>query len=1789
MSSPQSKRGPSSSQSQVSSSSALSRPRLRRGTICQLNLPSGYGFITPITDNVEPTMCQLSGYGNFLKSCPNKRAESHPHEAEKPINVYFRVPLLHTPDSSCHTGFMTLQVGDTLEYICNTQSEKPRAIYTGLVACSARSTGDMVSYLNVLLSIISSEDVHIDTILQELVKAPHGILLILCHPNPDRKLILLMLSLAIEVCDQFQKTVSSALKLKLAKEFFRLLARSPFMTSENAPLCKLLMELQKTECEPSLPLFQRIFLKTANLQFKPALESEWGKPLSTLVASIQTLVLRILKELPEELPFLFFLIQTLNNMQVELQRPADNSLSETKETSFSMQVIDTIAHAKGLEVGNLQVSWDKLSLLPLDSEMGDYASSALYLPVAKVKGSYDSAEQYIGTYFRLLREDAFASLKKGLADFISGHLDPRDMTVWFGVSAMGVHFEHSLPGLVVGLQLTDGQANHSHPELPLPGSLLCICDNGGCFRNPIWATAARCELKSKKQTVLFVEVLKDSPASDSPSSQGSPWARILHASNMVVAESPAYYRAYEPVLKALQQLDAEMIPFACELVLAKPSKKPPDYLNGSTVLNWSSMGAKDSGSTYGELKAGIHAMVPPIPRGFKSILDQTQIDAVNHVIQHQLAMIQGPPGTGKTFLSLKIVELLLSANTLPTKPVLIVTYKNKALDQLLESCLDFCPPKSVVRVGGKCKSDKLAPCNLQNLLINSGNNKLSHSNWIANCDKLQKLQAELRQALSSLHNCQIFDVRTISTQSSLQGFLQKLFIVKGGKDRIMSQDSEFRKEKPSDTDGAEGRPELSQKQLDEILKKWMPQKAVFDCMQACFSNFMPSSTSNMSLNPIEEKGAAIKKQDLQEDSEEQEEYHHLWDDIKRVDHTRSKDREDTNWLFKDFLQLPDLQQHRTQLFKSLSLVNFDLNGYSWLLEADPWELSNEHRCILILLIMQKNLDDCSRKFAETKEQYDQVCLENAEINKQRRIAILREAKVIGMTTTGAAINQDILATVSPAIVLVEEAAEILEPHLMALLSPNVKHLILVGDHKQLRPSVECHQLQVRHNLGISMLERLAAHNQLPFQTLGLQSRMREEFLQMIKPIYPSLRSSLSVVNGVRNRPAKCMKSTYYFWNHPAEEKAARSPSNKREAYMVIALIKWLLSEGHKHDEISVICAYNGQVTEIRNLLSEHKQGEESVDVQTIDRFQGSENHIIIASLVRSNENAKIGHLMAQNRLCVTVSRARSGFYMCGNAETLSQASPHWKALIDECFRARSCLGENISLVCPRHPNDPPIPLHHEKAVRFSPDVCAKPCNTTMACSHPCTRTCHNGEHALCKAEVSHIFPECQHSTTKLCSQPATSLKCKETIWITLDSCGHKKQCVCWEVTEKIPHAMMCRLPCGKTLTCEHPCTLLCSEKCGSKPCKQCAEIDKIKAQRQKELIRKQIKEKRLIIDSEIKKLRDDTAVGPFFETLCSERETAAEYHMVKDRTEKFIQPTHSILPIVTKIEKVTNAKLQLNFLQAQRDLIDVLQPKHVTQRCLFCYRFIKEPWSLTSARPDLDYKTVRKNYDSVFSVRNSRASGGTEFDEYVIYNPDQALPKYVVHYKNMDNNALTLQTLQNKANLAFERRVLDASPSGYKGDTIDEMHFRFAEAQFFRMSTNKNQKVKKVELVWNQVLYDRYQKVEQQFLLQSKPVDEILVFHGTNGESIDKIVKEGFKVGGTDGVPIRYGAAYGHGVYTAANPDTSIPYSGGSGMMLLSTAICGKLGEDHKKGGSEDIYVVTKGEQLLPKYIVHFQ
>lgn len=67
--------------------------------------------------------------------------------------------------------------------------------------------------------------------------------------------------------------------------------------------------------------------------------------------------------------------------------------------------------------------------------------------------------------------------------------------------------------------------------------------------------------------------------------------------------------------------------------------------------------------------------------------------------------------------------------------------------------------------------------------------------------------------------------------------------------------------------------------------------------------------------------------------------------------------------------------------------------------------------------------------------------------KESDIALLKSKRIIGCTTTGAAKFTEALKVVSPDVLLVEEAGEILESHVITALGPSTKQMILIGDHQ----------------------------------------------------------------------------------------------------------------------------------------------------------------------------------------------------------------------------------------------------------------------------------------------------------------------------------------------------------------------------------------------------------------------------------------------------------------------------------------------------------------------------------------------------------------------------------------------------------------------------------------------------------------------------------------------------------------------------------------------------------------------
>jgi hypothetical protein len=70
-------------------------------------------------------------------------------------------------------------------------------------------------------------------------------------------------------------------------------------------------------------------------------------------------------------------------------------------------------------------------------------------------------------------------------------------------------------------------------------------------------------------------------------------------------------------------------------------------------------------------------------------------------------------------------------------------------------------------------------------------------------------------------------------------------------------------------------------------------------------------------------------------------------------------------------------------------------------------------------------------------------------------------------------------------VIVEEAAAIFEAHIITALSTKCEHLVLIGDHVQLRPSPSVYRLAMKYKIDVSLFERFVK-NKFPNVRLNIQ-------------------------------------------------------------------------------------------------------------------------------------------------------------------------------------------------------------------------------------------------------------------------------------------------------------------------------------------------------------------------------------------------------------------------------------------------------------------------------------------------------------------------------------------------------------------------------------------------------------------------------------------------------------------------------------------------------------------------------
>jgi intron-binding protein aquarius len=291
--------------------------------------------------------------------------------------------------------------------------------------------------------------------------------------------------------------------------------------------------------------------------------------------------------------------------------------------------------------------------------------------------------------------------------------------------------------------------------------------------------------------------------------------------------------------------------------------------------------------------------------------------------------------------------------------------------------------------------------------------------------------------------------------------------------------------------------------------------------------------------------------------------------------------------------------------------------------------------------------------------------------------LVKEARIIAMTTTHAAIRRQEIASLGFKYdnVVMEEAAQVTEAESFipfVLQDPSktgsssstdtLQRIVLVGDHLQNAPVIQNAAFRSYANLEQSLFQRLIRLG-VPHISLDAQGRSRPSIAELYKWRYPSLTNlPFTATHPDFVRANAGFRYEYQLIDVPDYKgKGETEPTkhfvqNLGEAEMVVAIYQYMRLLGYPAERISILTAYAGQRALIRDVLAHRCKGKPLFGmpgwVGTVDKYQGEQNDYVLLSLVRTKFP---GFWRDLRRLTVALSRARLGLYVVGRREVFESS------------------------------------------------------------------------------------------------------------------------------------------------------------------------------------------------------------------------------------------------------------------------------------------------------------------------------------------------------------------------------------------------------------------------------------------------------------------------------------------------------------------------------------------------------
>ncbi len=310
----------------------------------------------------------------------------------------------------------------------------------------------------------------------------------------------------------------------------------------------------------------------------------------------------------------------------------------------------------------------------------------------------------------------------------------------------------------------------------------------------------------------------------------------------------------------------------------------------------------------------------------------------------------------------------------------------------------------------------------------------------------------------------------------------------------------------------------------------------------------------------------------------------------------------------------------------------------------------------------------------------------ADVSSRRELkAFLPKQRVYTATVSSFMGKRHLLDLVHFDRVVIDEASQLLEP-MMGGIIHDFKRIIMIGDHRQLPAVVQQSPTFTRvrnpelreigfRDLGDSLFERLFRKVQSKnwdhaYDQLSFQGRMHPEIMRFpAEYFYDGKLSPLkNVFDQNKEEPAAFSStlSTFLYRERlvylpsSIREEEQLAKTNKDEAEKVVFLIRayqkiWK-SQARSWSETSlgVITPFRAQIAQIKKEIWDAGiEDPEKINVDTVERYQGSARDIIIMSLCvnRADQWTSICSINTEGvdrKLNVAMTRAREHFVLIGN-------------------------------------------------------------------------------------------------------------------------------------------------------------------------------------------------------------------------------------------------------------------------------------------------------------------------------------------------------------------------------------------------------------------------------------------------------------------------------------------------------------------------------------------------------------